>query len=116
MSKRTYTPTYPAELRDRGVRLFREQRGEYRSDNAAYQAIAPKLGCSPDSLRAWCRRAEIDAEARDLARQLEEVQVQVAEMENLTKRLSDDFLDLDLLDERARRVLGMIRADEIVIR
>jgi len=62
------------------------------------------------------RRAEIDAEARDLARQLAEVQVQVAEMENLTRRLSDDYLDLDLLDEQARSVLGMLRSDEIVIR
>ncbi|WP_299603088.1 septum formation initiator family protein [uncultured Tateyamaria sp.] len=62
------------------------------------------------------RRAEIEAEARDLSRQLSEVQVQVAQMENLTKRLSDDYLDLDLLDEQARSVLGMLRSDEIVIR
>lgn len=62
------------------------------------------------------RRAEIDAEARDLASQLAAVQAQVAEMENLTNRLSDDYLDLDLLDEQARSVLGMLRSDEIVIR
>ena len=37
MTKRPYTPTYPAELRDRGVRLFREHRSEYSSDNAVYQ-------------------------------------------------------------------------------
>ena len=37
-------------------------------------------------------------------------------MENLTRRLSDTYLDLDLLDEQARDVLGMVRADEIVIR
>lgn len=61
-------------------------------------------------------RAEIDAEARDLAVQLAAVQADVTEMENLTKRLSDDYLDLDLLDEQARLVLGMLRADEIVIR
>ena len=36
-------------------------------------------------------------------------------IENLTRRLSDDYLDLDLLDERARDVLGLLRADEIVI-
>jgi cell division protein FtsB len=36
-------------------------------------------------------------------------------MENLTHRLSDTYLDLDLLDERARNVLGLVRADEIVI-
>ncbi|WP_299657499.1 septum formation initiator family protein [uncultured Tateyamaria sp.] len=62
------------------------------------------------------RRAEIDAEARDLARQLTDVQADVTQMENLTKRLSDDYLDLDLLDEQARSVLGMLRSDEIVIR
>ena len=38
------------------------------------------------------------------------------EMENLTRRLSEKSLDLDLLDERARAVLGYARADEIVIR
>jgi len=36
-------------------------------------------------------------------------------MENLTKRMSDEYLDVDLLDERARKVLGLVRADEIVI-
>jgi len=62
------------------------------------------------------RRAEIDAEVRDLSAQLMAVQFEVAEMENLTQRLSDDYLDLDLLDEQARSVLGMLRSDEIVIR
>ncbi len=62
------------------------------------------------------RRAEIDAEANALRRQLAQVSAEVAEMENLTRRLSDDYLDLDLLDEQARSVLGMLRADEIVIR
>lgn len=62
------------------------------------------------------RRAEIEAESRDLAAQLSVVRSDVARMENLTRRLSDDYLDLDLLDEQARSVLGMIRADELVIR
>ena len=60
MTKKKHTPAYPAELRERGVRLFRENRSEYTSDNAAYRAIAPKLGCSPDSLRVWCQQAERD--------------------------------------------------------
>jgi len=49
MTTRRHTPAYPGELRERGVRLFRENRAEYASDTAAYKAIAPKLGCSPDS-------------------------------------------------------------------
>ena len=61
MTQKKHTPAYPAELRARGVRLFRENRSEYTSDNAAYRAVAPKLGGSPDSLRVWCQQAERDA-------------------------------------------------------
>lgn len=62
------------------------------------------------------RRAEINAEAQELQQRLVDVNAEVARMENLTRRLSDDYLDVDLLDEQARSVLGLIRADEIVIR
>jgi len=65
MTQRKHTPSYTAEFRARGVRIFNEQRSEYRSDNAAYQAIAPKPGCAPDSLRGWCRQSERDAGARN---------------------------------------------------
>ncbi len=60
-------------------------------------------------------RAEIVAESQDLREKLAKVRTDVARMENLTKRMSDDYLDLDLLDEQARGVLGMVRSDEIVI-
>lgn len=62
------------------------------------------------------RRAEIEAQNAELARQLATLEGEVARMENLTRRLSDDYLDLDLLDEQARDVLGLLRGDEIVIR
>ena len=62
------------------------------------------------------KRAEIDAEGRLLAEELAVLKAEVARMENLTRRLSDSYLDLDLLDEQARDVLGMVRADELVIR
>jgi cell division protein FtsB len=62
------------------------------------------------------RRADIEAEAAKLKKELKVITEEVDVMENLTRRLSDEFLDLDLLDERARDVLGVMRADEIVIR
>jgi cell division protein FtsB len=62
------------------------------------------------------RRAEVNAEADQLRSELAALQADVARMENLTHRLSDAYLDLDLLDQQARDVLGMIRSDEIVIR
>jgi len=62
------------------------------------------------------RRSESLAEKRALEDELVLVQAEVTRMENLTHRLSDTYLDLDLLDQQARDVLGLIRADEIVIR
>jgi cell division protein FtsB len=62
------------------------------------------------------RRAEIEQKTRQLTAELAETNAEIKRMENLTHRLSDGYLDLDLLDEQARRVLGMIRPDEIVIR
>lgn len=60
-----YLPNYDAKLRERGIQLFREQRLNYLSDNTTYLAIAFNLGCSPDTLRAWCAEAPHDAVERD---------------------------------------------------
>jgi len=62
------------------------------------------------------KRAEIEAQSRALQTQLDGLSEQVARMENLTRRLSDSYLDLDLLDQQARDVLGLVRSDDMVIR
>lgn len=61
-------------------------------------------------------RVQIEAEVTTLKAQRDKLRIELAEVENRTRRLSDDFLDLDLLDERARFVLGLARPDEIIIR
>ena len=62
------------------------------------------------------RRVQLEAETGALLAERDRLKAEVDRMANLTRRLSDDYLDLDLLDERAREVLGMVRADEAVIR
>ncbi|MCV2864644.1 septum formation initiator family protein [Albidovulum sediminicola] len=62
------------------------------------------------------RRVQIDAEKAGLIAERDRLKQEVTRMANLTRRLSDDYLDLDLLDQQARDVLGLIRSDEIVIR
>ena len=62
------------------------------------------------------RRVQLEAETRDLIRQRDSLQAEVDQMRNLTHRLSDEYLDIDLLDERARDVLGLVRANEVIIR
>ena len=62
------------------------------------------------------RRVAIAAEAEALRAERDKLMAELAEVQNLSHRLSDDFLDLDLLDQQARDVLGYMRADEITIR
>ncbi|MEL6481905.1 MAG: septum formation initiator family protein [Pseudomonadota bacterium] len=59
---------------------------------------------------------EARAEIKALEVELAEAEEERAEIANLVRRLQPDFLDLDLLDERARDVLGMARTDELLIR
>lgn len=62
------------------------------------------------------RRVQINAEIVKLTAERDLLAFELAQMNNLTRRLSDEYLDIDLLDERVRDVLGYLRADEIVIR
>jgi cell division protein FtsB len=61
-------------------------------------------------------RVQVEAESDLLRAQRDSLKLELAEVTNRTRRLSDDFLDLDLLDERARDVLGLARPDDIIIR
>ncbi|MEL7468109.1 MAG: septum formation initiator family protein [Pseudomonadota bacterium] len=54
-------------------------------------------------------------EERRLMVELEAVRAEREALANKVRRMSDRYLDLDLLDERARAVLGRVRPDEIVI-
>nr|WP_080933030.1 IS3 family transposase [Xanthomonas albilineans] len=54
---------FSPEVRERAVRMVQEQRGEYPSLWAAIESIAPKIGCVPQTLNEWVKRAEVDAKA-----------------------------------------------------
>ena len=53
---------YPPELRERSIRLVLEAREQEPSLslNAAVTRIGPRVGVNPDTLRTWCKQAEID--------------------------------------------------------
>ena len=55
---------YPPELRERAMRLVREHRDEHPSEWAAIESVARKLGMTPETLRKWLRREEIDRHQR----------------------------------------------------
>ena len=55
---------YPAEIRERAVRMVLEHEAEHTSQWAAITSIASKFGMTPETLRIWVRRAEVDGGAR----------------------------------------------------
>ncbi|RVV99010.1 septum formation initiator family protein [Mesobaculum littorinae] len=88
---------------------------------AAYFTLAFVLGmyftfASVQGDYGLFRRIQIEAEITELEDELAVLEEDVDRLSNKTRRLSDRYLDLDLLDEQAREVLGMVRADEIVLR
>jgi cell division protein FtsB len=62
------------------------------------------------------RRVQIKAEAEALRLERDRLAAELAVIQNRTRRLSDAYLDIDLLDEQVRDVLGYVRGDEVVIR
>jgi transposase len=52
------------EVQERAVRLVLEHQAEHDSQWAAISSVAAKIGCTPETLRRWVRRAETDAGKR----------------------------------------------------
>lgn len=83
---------YSGEVRERGVRLVLEHQGEYPSQWAAIESIAPKLGCTAETLRKWVRQAERDSGKRDGLTSSERERLRALERENLELKRANEIL------------------------
>lgn len=83
---------FSPEVRERAVRMVQERRGEYPSLWAAVESIAPKIGCVPQTLLEWVKRAEIDAGARPGTTTDEAQRIKDLERENKELRRANDIL------------------------
>jgi len=80
------------EMRDRAVRLVLEHQGEYPSQWAAIGSIATKCGMTPETLRKWVRRAEVDGGARPGLTSDERRRLSELERENRELRRANEIL------------------------
>ena len=86
-------PSYLPEMRERAVRMVVETKSEYPSEFTAIVSVARKLGIgSPETLRKWVRRAEIDTGARPGVTSAESDQVKALKKENAELRRANEIL------------------------
>jgi transposase len=83
---------YSPEVRERFVRLVQEHAGEHGSQWAAIAAIAPKVGCTTETLRRWVRQAERDAGQRGGLTTDERARLKVLERENVELKRANEIL------------------------
>ena len=83
---------YSPEVRERAVRLLFEHEKGYRSRWAATASIATKIGCTPETLRAWVRRSEIDTGRRDGMTSEDRARLKALERENKELRRANEIL------------------------
>jgi len=91
MSKQT---RYSPEVRERAVRLVLDHENEYNSRWAATVSIATKIGCTPETLRTWIMRADIDSGQRAGLTSSDRTRIKELERENKELRQTNEILRL----------------------
>lgn len=79
-------------MRERAVRLVFDHQDEYDSQWAAITSVATKLGMTPETLRKWVRRAEIDEGQRPGLTTTERERLKELEKENKELRRANEIL------------------------
>ena len=83
---------YSPEVRERAVRMVFECEREHSSQWAAILSIAQKIGCTPETLRTWVRRVEVDTGRRNGLASDERARMKELERENRELRRANEIL------------------------
>ncbi len=83
---------YSPEVRARAVRMVFEHQGSYETQVGAIAAIAPKIGCIPQTLSGWVKQAEKDSGMRDGVTTEERDRIKTLERENRELRQANEIL------------------------
>ena len=84
---------YPRVLRERAVRMVVEVRADYPSEYPAMTAVAQMLGIgSPETIRTWIRREQVDAGDRPGVTTDAAVEIKRLKRENAELRRANEIL------------------------
>ena len=83
---------YPAELRERAVRMVLDHEHEYGSQWEAICSVAEKLGPTAETVRNWVRQAERDTGRRPGPTSDDVAELKRLRRENAELRRANDIL------------------------
>jgi transposase-like protein len=89
MNKR---PGYSPEVRERAVRLVLTGEHEHKSRWAAITSVAAKIGCTPETLRSWVNKMEVDAGKRPGTTSEDTARLKELERENRELKRANEIL------------------------
>ena len=83
---------YSPEVRERAGRMVLEHEHEHSSQWSAIVSIAAKIGCTPETLRKWVRRTEVDTGRRGGLTSEDRARIKELERENRELQRSNEIL------------------------
>jgi len=83
---------YSPEVRERAVRMVLTSEHEYSSRWSAITSIASKIGCTPETLRKWVTRMEVDTGAKPGVSSDQQQRMKDLERENRELKRANDIL------------------------
>ncbi len=83
---------FSLEVRERAVRMVFDHQAQYASQWEAMRSIAAKIGCSPETLRLWVRRTEVNSGRRGGLNSDEQAKMKELERENRELRRANEIL------------------------
>ena len=110
MSGVTTSRRYPPELKERAVRMVAEIRGDHESEWAAMAQVADLLGVgSAETVRKWCRQAEVDRGTRPGVTSEEAAEIKRLKRENAELRRANAILKAGGCRTNGRRAAAPTR-------
>ena len=103
------TNKFSPEVRERAVRLVLDNEGQHAPRWQAVMAIAAKIGCTPQTLNDWVKKAEVDSGRRagipsDLAEKMKALERENRELRQANEilRKASAYFAMAELDRRSK--------------